>query len=159
MGGRLNDMRSYETAGGTFAQAAFRWVLSNPDVDALIVSMTSTEQIDEFLAASGSSKVAANDVHLLTKYAALNGTSQCRQGCGDCSDSCPLGVPIEDVLRARMYANDYEQLELARASYALLGAGASPCLSCSGQPCATACTWGLDIPGLTRSTPDILGLG
>jgi len=158
MGGRLNDMRPYETAGGTYSQAAFRWVLSNPDVDALIVSMTSNEQIDEFLAASGTSKLQANDVHLMSKYAELNGTSQCRQGCGDCSGSCPHGVPIEDVLRARMYANDYGQQGHGRASYAALGAGASPCLACSGEPCANACSWGLDIPGLTRSTPGILGL-
>ena len=46
MGARLNDMRSRESEGNTFAQAAFRWTLSNPDVDALIVSMTGVEQID-----------------------------------------------------------------------------------------------------------------
>ena len=40
MGARLNDMRPFEKDGATFAQAAFRWVLSNPDVDALIISMT-----------------------------------------------------------------------------------------------------------------------
>ena len=37
MGARLNDMRPYERDGATFAQAAFRWVLSNPNVDGLIV--------------------------------------------------------------------------------------------------------------------------
>ena len=54
MGARLNDMRQYERDGATFAQAAFRWVLSNRDVDGLIVSMTSREAIDEYLGASGS---------------------------------------------------------------------------------------------------------
>ena len=34
MGARLNDMRPYEREGYTFAQAAFRWVLSSPRVDA-----------------------------------------------------------------------------------------------------------------------------
>ena len=43
MGARLNDMRPFEKGGATFAQAAFRWVLSNPDVDGLIISMTSSE--------------------------------------------------------------------------------------------------------------------
>ena len=41
MGARLNDMRPYESGGATFSQAAFRWVLSNHNVNALIVSMTS----------------------------------------------------------------------------------------------------------------------
>src|SRR5712692_3776738 len=31
MGARLTDMRPFEKGGATFAQAAFRWVLSNPD--------------------------------------------------------------------------------------------------------------------------------
>ncbi|HJN21972.1 MAG TPA: aldo/keto reductase, partial [Alphaproteobacteria bacterium] len=30
MGARLNDMRPFERTGGTYAQAAFRWVLSSP---------------------------------------------------------------------------------------------------------------------------------
>jgi len=46
-------MRPYERGGATFAQAAFRWVLSNPRVDGLIVSMNSREAIDEYLGASG----------------------------------------------------------------------------------------------------------
>jgi aryl-alcohol dehydrogenase-like predicted oxidoreductase len=59
MGARLNDMRQYERDGATFAQAAFRWVLSNRDVGGLIASMTSREAIDEYLGASGSGSVAA----------------------------------------------------------------------------------------------------
>src|SRR5229473_4342023 len=62
MGARLNDMRLYERDGATFAQAAFRWVLSNRDVGGLIVSMTSSEAIDEYLGASGSGSVAAEDL-------------------------------------------------------------------------------------------------
>src|SRR5712692_9682325 len=54
MGARLNDMRPFEKGGATFAQAAFRWTLSNRNVDGLIISMTSREVIDEYLAASGS---------------------------------------------------------------------------------------------------------
>ena len=52
MGARLNDMRPYESGGATFSQAAFRWVLSNQNVDALIVTMTSRQMIDEYLGAS-----------------------------------------------------------------------------------------------------------
>jgi len=62
MGARLNDMRRYESGGATFSQAAFRWVLSNPNVDALIVSMTSRETIDEYLGASGARVTASSDL-------------------------------------------------------------------------------------------------
>jgi hypothetical protein len=158
MGARANDMRPYEREGGTFAQAAFRWTLSNPHVDGLIVTMKSEAEIDEYLTASGSGAARKADLRLLEGYAAKNGTTQCRQGCGECSESCPYGVPIGDVLRARMYAQDYGEPENARASYAALGAGASPCLSCANPACANACPYGLDIPELTRSTPEVLGV-
>jgi predicted aldo/keto reductase-like oxidoreductase len=158
MGARLNDMRPWERPGGTFAQAAFRWTLSNPHVDGLIVTMKSEVEIDEYLTASGSGAARKADLRLLEGYAAKNGTTQCRQGCGECSESCPYGVPIGDVLRARMYAQDYGEPENARASYAALGAGASPCLSCANPACANACPYGLDIPELTRSTPEVLGV-
>src|SRR5262245_21215162 len=103
MGARLNDMRPFERGGATFAQAAFRWVLSNPNVDALIVSMTSAELVDEFLAASGGQAAAADDLPLLARYAHRFGSASCRHGCGDCLDACPAGVEIGEVLRARMY--------------------------------------------------------
>src|SRR5581483_1616397 len=53
MGARLNDMRPYERSGSTFSNAAFRWVLSGGYADALLVSMTSKQEIDEYLRASG----------------------------------------------------------------------------------------------------------
>jgi uncharacterized protein len=145
MGARLNDMRPFEKGGATFAQAAFRWVLSNPDVDGLIISMTSTQHIDEYLGASGWRSAARDDLPLLQRYAQMHGTSYCRHACNDCEGACPYGVPIADVLRTRMYAQDYGDMRLARSAYALLGAGASACLTCTAQPCAGACTHGLPI--------------
>src|SRR2546425_35943 len=148
MGARLNDMRPFEQGGATFAQAAFRWVLAHTDVDGLIVSMTSSERIDEYLGASGWRSAAHDDLPLLQQYAQMHGTSYCRHACNDCEGACPYGVPIADVLRTRMYAQDYGDMRLARSEYALLGAGASACLTCTAQPCAGACTHGLPINAL-----------
>ncbi len=157
MGARANDMRPYETEGGTFSQAAFRWVLSNPSVDALVISMKSPDQIDEFLGASGSSRVTRGDLRLLHRYARLNGRSYCQHGCGICEGSCPAGVAISEVLRTRMYDVDYGDPELARSEYALLGAGASACLACDGTPCAGACPNGIPIAEFTRDAAARLG--
>ena len=156
MGARLNDMRPFEDGEATFSQAAFRWTLSNPNVHALVVSMTDVDQIDEYLGASGSAALAAGDLDLLRRYAALNGTSYCRQACNDCSGACPYDVPIADVLRTRMYATDYQDLEFARREYAELPVQADACLSCSGAPCAGACSHGLDIAALCAPTHRIL---
>jgi predicted aldo/keto reductase-like oxidoreductase len=157
-GARLNDMRPFEQGGATFAQAAFRWTLSNANVDALVVTMTSVEQVDEYVAASGSGAATRADLAILARYEALNGRSQCRYGCGDCMSACPFGVALPDVLRARMYAEDYGAPELARAEFWRLGAASAPCLSCAHHACTGACPHGLDVATLaTRGYRAIVG--
>jgi predicted aldo/keto reductase-like oxidoreductase len=148
-GGRLNDMRPYEGAGATFAQAAFRWIFSTGLADALVVTMKRTDQVDEYLGASGWTGPHPADAALLRRYARRNERTQCRYGCGDCASACPAGVSIPDVLRARMYAVDYGEPSLARAALAEVG-GAAACLTCDGTPCATACPHGVAIPELTK---------
>ena len=156
MGARLNDMRPWESGGATYAQAALRWVLSNPNVDGLIISMTNHEDIDEYVGASGSTEVAAGDFALLGRYAHANGSSYCRHACNDCEGACPYGVPIADVMRTRMYATDYQDLPFAKREYAMLGAAASACLSCDGQPCQDSCSHGLNVSQLCGPTHELL---
>src|SRR5713101_3093319 len=156
MGARLNDMRPFEKDGATFAQAAFRWVLSGRNVDALIISMTSGSTIDEYLGASGWQSAASDDLPLLRRYAKMNGASQCRHGCQDCLSACPNGVQIGEVLRSRMYAVDYGDTTLARSEYAMLSHNAAPCLTCAAQPCRSACSHGLPIERLTGPTHRML---
>ena len=156
MGARLNDMRPYESGGATFAQAAFRWVLSSPHVDGVVVTMSDRTHVDEYLGASGARAVDRADVDLLVRYASLQAGAYCRHGCGICESSCPAAVPIGEVLRARMYARDYGAVDIARTEYATLGRPASACLSCSAQPCAGTCPHGLAPNVLTRATHTLL---
>lgn len=158
-GARLNDMRPFEEPGRTFAQSAFRWVLSEPAVDGLVVSMTSKEMVDEYVEASGSGPPDGRDLALLARYAARNARTSCLVGCGDCAGACPAGVPIADVLRMRMYDLDYRQPAIAAREYAQLTPNADACLTCSGLPCADACSSGLSIRELTRDTALRLGHG
>ncbi len=156
MGARLNDMRPYEKSGGTFSQAAFSWVLANPDVDALIISMTSRADINEYLGASGNQQVSQAARSLLDRYAHLNGANYCKHACNLCTGACPYGVPISDVLRTRMYATDYQDVAFARSEYALLEVDASACLNCSGEPCRDACPNGINIDQLCAPTHRML---
>ncbi|HWQ37934.1 MAG TPA: aldo/keto reductase [Burkholderiales bacterium] len=150
MGARLNDMRPYEYGGATFAQAAFRWTLSSRHVDALVISMTGKSEIDEFVAASGDTGLRQGDRELLRRYAELQSGTYCRPACNRCEESCPAGVQIAEVLRARMYLEDYRDPVLARAEYAQLGEGASACLTCVRRPCLDACPAGVPIARFTR---------
>jgi len=148
-GARLNDMRPYEGAGATFAQAAFRWIFSTGLADALIVTMKSAAQVDEYLGASGWTRPHPADAALLRRYARRTATTQCRYGCDACAEACPAGVSIPDALRARMYASDYGDEALAREALPEAG-NLAVCLDCDGTPCAAACPHGVAIPYGTR---------
>ncbi len=157
MGARLNDMRPYERPGATFSHAAFRWVLSNPDVDALLISMSDRDSIDEYIAASGSGQNSAYDRQLLERYAYLRAGNYCQPGCNACGNVCPKKVEITEVLRTRMYDVDYGDHALARDEYAALGDGAFACTDCTTQECLGACPIGVPIADFTRDAARRLG--
>jgi len=156
-GARLNDMRPFERGGATYAQAAFRWVLANPDVDALVISMTSPEQVDEFVAASGEPAPQGAELDLLEDYLLSSREGYCEHGCEACHSGCPNDVAVNEVLRTRMYATDYGDLAYARDDYARLGAAAASCEACASQACTTLCPSGLPVAALTRSAHRMLG--
>ena len=135
MGARLNDMRKFEADGRTYAQAALRWVLSSPRVDAAVISMTSVSKINEYIGASAQPDDIVGDAGLLGRYAALQSGRYCHHGCDKCESACPYGVDIAEVLRTRMYDVDYGNAALAVEDYARLGAGASACLECDNKVC------------------------
>jgi len=152
MGARLNDMRPYERPGGTFSQAAFRWVLSDPNVDALLISMSDVSEVDEYVAASGSVTTSEYDRQLLERYAYMRAGQYCLPGCNACATSCPQNVEIAEVLRTRMYDVDYGDRGLAKAEYAALGEGAAACADCTTQQCLGACPIGVPIAKFTTET-------
>ena len=149
MGARLNDMRPYEKPGSTFSQAAFRWVLSDPNVDALLISMSGREDIDEYVAASGTTGNTAYDRQLLERYAFMRSGQYCQPGCNACADACPSKVEIAEVLRTRMYDVDYGDRALARDEYAALGPAASACIDCETRDCMGSCPIGVPIAEFT----------
>ena len=156
MGARLNDMRPYERPGGTFSQAAFRWVLSGPNVDALLISMSDMTEVDEYVAASGSETLGKYDRQLLERYAYMRAGQYCLPGCNACASSCPQRVEIAEVLRTRMYDVDYGNRSLAKAEYAALGKGAAACTECTTQQCLDACPIGVPIADFTRQAASTL---
>ena len=156
MGARLNDLRPLRNAGRHLRAGRVSLVLSNRDIDALVISMTSTADIDEYLGASGARELATGDAALLQRYLVQNGLTYCRHACDDCSGACPYNVPIADVLRTRMYAIDYQDMTFARAEYARLPTNAQACLDCSGAPCRSACTHGIPIDRMCGPTHRML---
>ncbi|MBP7937161.1 MAG: aldo/keto reductase [Phycisphaerae bacterium] len=72
--------------------------------------------------------------------------------CGDCTKSCPQNLPVADLMRFRMYNDEYGWPDHARAEYAAMGvdfAGLTArCGDC--QACAKVCPVHLASPATVR---------
>jgi len=140
----------------SFTQASFKWVLSNPSVSCLVISLWESTQLDEFLFASGKPP-SASDVALLKRYDTRIAAEHCRAHCGACLASCPEGLAIQDVLRHRMYYEQYGAQKEAMRLYAALETRADVCTGCAA-PCTGACPYGIPIPERTRESHALLTL-
>src|SRR5206468_11310247 len=82
-GAKATVLKDFADQSQAFSQAAFKWVLSNPHVSGLVVSISDFDQIDEYLYASGQ-RITDTDVALLRRYEELTSRDYCRPGCGAC---------------------------------------------------------------------------
>ncbi len=155
-GAKHRGLEDFEPYADSYAQAALKWALDNPEVSCAVVSFFERQHVDEFLYASGKPLMVA-DTELLRRYDQQIAGSYCAPHCGACLDSCPADVPINDVLRHRMYFEDYGWEKLAIQSYGRLERNASACLECSA-PCAGSCPLGVPIQERTSGAHALLTL-
>jgi aryl-alcohol dehydrogenase-like predicted oxidoreductase len=142
-GARHENLVDFRGDAGSYAQAAFRWVLSNPNVGCLVVSFSKPEHVDEYLYASGG-KLSREDVAVLGRYDARIAGTYCQPHCGECLDACPEQLAVNDVLRYRMYFEDYGREKEGMRLYAALERNAARCAGCSA-PCEAECPVGVRI--------------
>jgi aryl-alcohol dehydrogenase-like predicted oxidoreductase len=145
-GARHQNLTAFRTDAASYAQAAFRWVLSNPDVSCLVVSFSKPEHVDEYLYASGGT-LDKHDLAVLERYDERIAGTYCHPHCGECLDACPEQIAINDVLRHRMYFEDYGQEKEGMRLYAALDRKADRCLACPA-PCEPTCP--VEIPIRSR---------
>lgn len=138
-----------------FEPAAFKWVLSHPEVSGLVVTIKTVSDLDLFLTASGQ-KFTAADKRILDRYARRFGKEYCRTGCNSCEPACPEGVAIASTLRFQMYFKDYGMEKRALESYARLENKAEKCTTCESLTCTGACPYGLSVSALLREAHETL---
>jgi predicted aldo/keto reductase-like oxidoreductase len=157
-GASEEDVARLTADGANFSHACFNWVMANPHVAGLLVTVRNVQEVEEYVAGSGQS-MGMEDERLLREYAALFGRGSCRIGCGACLDHCPQGVAIPTVLRYQMYHDAYHAPQSARQAYAALPQSMRPlgCAECAA-PCLAGCPHGVDIKGmLTRARASLEG--
>lgn len=133
-----------EPKGEEFAPAVFKWVLKHPEVNGLVITIKTVDDLDLYLQASGE-KMTSADQEILDRYARRYDRQYCRTGCGDCEESCPRGVQIATAMRYQMYFKEYGMEKRAMEGYAGLNADAGPCLGCEEPACVQACTYRLPV--------------
>ena len=155
-GAKHHGLSGFRTEANAYSQAALRWVLSNPNVSAAIISFFELQHVDEYLAASGT-RLSAEDISILNKYDQMVAGTHCAPHCGACLDSCPEQLQIHDVLRHRMYFEDYGREKEAMRLYANLDVKASVCASCNA-PCVGSCPLGISIQERTSGAHELLSM-
>jgi predicted aldo/keto reductase-like oxidoreductase len=145
------NIRALQNKNTNARQAVLKWILASDLFDTMVVRMPNFDQADEYLAVSGITKLTPEDhEHLETLEAAIS-TSYCRPGCDGCYGSCPRDVPIWDILRYKMYFENYGDQKYAMAKYQRIPVSqtAATCAGC-GAPCVAACRYHLPVQNRLR---------
>ena len=155
-GAKHHGLEGFQDESDSYAQAALKWVHSDPNVSCAVISFFEMQHVDEYLAASGQ-RVQPADLAVLEKYDRLSSGEYCSPHCGACLSSCPEEVPINDVLRQRMYFEDYRSERQAIELYAQLEKNANVCAGCSA-PCTGSCPFGIPIQQKLSGAHEMLSL-
>jgi len=144
-GGLQGSLKPLVSEKQRYSQAAIRWTLGNPHIDACIVTMSTYSHVEEYVAVSGS-PLERQDSAILTRYQREAGPHYCRVSCRECLASCPHGVAVNEVLRYAMYFENYGMEKSALELYQRMDPALKPqaCRSCRGT-CQAACPFGLPV--------------
>lgn len=155
-GGMQGNLKGLVSPEISYPQAAIRWVMSNPDVDTCIPTMSSYSHVEEYVAASGRPLDRAA-LGMIACYQQLTHNLYCRVSCSECLSACPGHVAVNDVLRYAMYFEHYGMEKEAMMYYAEMEAAQKPldCTSCAGY-CESACPYGLKVKTRLMHAHDLL---
>jgi predicted aldo/keto reductase-like oxidoreductase len=144
-GGMQGNLKSLINQELSYPQAAIRWVLSNPNIDCCIVTMSSYSHVEEYVAASGK-PLNRESLQMIADYQCQTSSEYCRVSCERCLSSCPNKVAINEILRYGMYFENYRMEKEAMRYYAQLEESKKPlrCSGCSGY-CDSVCPYGLRV--------------
>jgi predicted aldo/keto reductase-like oxidoreductase len=138
--------KQYMKDNALVRRLVLKWMLAQPNVDTLSITMRTYEAIDEYVAISGQRTMTPEEKTMLIGYGKTIDRDYCRPGCDGCLTACPHNVPIHDILRYRLYFESYEREKDAMNLYSRLPSSRSAerCLSCNG-PCLGSCPFDVAI--------------
>lgn len=130
-------------------QAALKIVLSNHSISTAIPGVKTIDQIDECVAVMGT-QLSRVDLYRLDQYGSYLHGRICTM-CGGCIGLCPHGVAHQDLLRAVMYRDGYNDIGLVKELFSD-GERVQKMRLCSDcSSCSIKCVRGLDIHAQLKS--------
>jgi len=117
------------------APAALKWVLQNPDIHTTIPGMTAFEQVD--MNSLIMEDITLSDSEKSELVASIAEPGLICSGCNMCTQSCAKNLPVQDLMRAYMYAYGYGNPAMAKSLLAELGISGNPCSGC--DTCTVNC--------------------
>jgi len=129
-------------------QAALKWALQDTNVTCAIPGMKDMSMLQEATSVMGM-KLTRRDGQILERYAEAITPYYCRL-CAQCEPTCPQNVAISTINRSIMYAEGYEDYELARSTYDELQQDESAFACCNCTECVARCAHGLNVSDKMR---------
>jgi aryl-alcohol dehydrogenase-like predicted oxidoreductase len=134
--------------------AALKWALNHPQVDAVVTSATSMDEVEENVRAVGEA-FTERERQMLAAVLDKVGPKYCRL-CGRCGSTCAKGLPVPEILRCGMYAEGYGQFALGRSQFLQLPEAARQpgCRDCPS--CTVRCAYGIRVAERVSRTRELL---
>lgn len=153
-GGKLQNLKKFQSKDISIFQSMFKWALDNPDISSVTTEILSFDQMEEDLAVAGSS-LTEEERRNLYALVAENGKDYCHM-CGLCTRECPKHIPISDIFRYMMYFENYGKEEQARHIYSKIPDAIRPqsCQECG--VCEQACAYGVRVRQQLKKAARIL---
>jgi uncharacterized protein len=153
--GATDDRFQAKVKGPGVPVAALKWTLRNSHMDCVIPSIKDMEELDEDVQAMSVPYAPADEKILSAQLDAVR-PLYCH-GCGTCSATCCLGLPVPDLVRFAMYSEGYGEYRLGREQFLSLPPESRDprCLSC--PTCTIQCPNGVNVAERVRRAQELYG--
>lgn len=111
------------------AAAALKWVLQNPDIHTTIPGMTAFEQLE--INSKIMEDISLSDQEKNELVASLAQPGLICSECNQCTGNCNKNLPVQDLMRAYMYAYGYANPSMAKCLLSEAGLTENPCQGCN----------------------------
>ena len=127
--------------GYSIHQLCYRYVLDTPGVATVVCGMTNMTHVEQNIKVP-SIELTAGERETFERQMASAGVCGF---CGACQETCPRGIPVQDILRFQTYFAHGHRLE-AQLAYAAVPwwCNGTACAECGA--CVAVCPNGVDIP-------------